>query len=333
MSHMLDSMFSVRETPWHGLGTILADYPQDWAEARREAGLEWEPIARPVYVNDLQITETGELSNTFAELDHFTAIQRDDNGYVLAVMNKTYEIFPNADLGPLLEEFVKASGGRLQYETAGSLDHGRDVWALLREPEPFQIPGDPNGAVLPFLAAQNSHDGGGALRIQRLQTRIVCKNTSMAADREAEKHGLSFTFRHTKSIGERVEQAKRVVAGLDLDTANYREWAADLLSLKVSAEGKRAFVEAFIPMPVAEVITPRVHNNIESARAIMWGYLNGVTCEGISDTAYGLTQAGIEFLDHGRNSRSSETKFRRCMLSVEPMKRQAEKFAREAALV
>lgn len=333
MSHLLDSMFSVRETPWHGLGTILADYPQNWDEARREAGLEWEPIARPVYVTNPGISETGELTNEYAELGSFTAIQRDDNGVVLAVMNKTYEIFPNADLGPLLEEFVKASGGRLQYETAGSLDEGRDVWALLREPEPFVIPGDPNGAVLPFLAAQNSHDGGGALRIQRLQTRIVCNNTSMAADREAEKHGLQFTFRHTKSIGERVEQAKAVVAGLDLDTVHYREWAAELMGMKVTDQGRKAFVEAFIPMPVAEVITDRVRNNIDSARATMWGILNGITSEGITNNAYGLTQAGIEFLDHGRKSRSSETKFRRCMLSVEPMKRQAEKFAREAALV
>lgn len=333
MSHMLDSMFSVRETPWHGLGNITEEYPQNWEQAREWAGLTWEPIARPVYVEDMSITAEGDLLQSYAELDRFTAIQRDDNGYVLAVMNKTYEIFPNADLGPLLEEFVKASGGRLQYETAGSLDGGRDVWALLREPEPFTIPGDPNGAVLPFLAAQNSHDGGGALRIQRLQTRIVCANTSAAADREAEKHGLQFTFRHTKSIGERVEQAKRVVAGLDLDTAAYKDWAADLLALRVTAEGQRSFVEAFIPMPVAEVITPRVHNNIEAARSIMWGYINGVTCEGISNTAYGLTQAGIEFLDHGRNSRNAETKFRRCMLAVEPMKRQAEKFAREAALV
>lgn len=333
MSHLLDSMFSVRETPWHGLGEILDDYPQDWAEARKLAGLEWEPIPTGTYRKVPFINDAGEPDVRFEELPDYNVIERSDNGNVLAVKAETYELFLNADLGPLLEQFVKASGGRLQYETAGSLDGGRDVWALLREPEPFVVPGDPNGAVLPFLAAQNSHDGGGALRIQRLQTRIVCNNTSMAADREAAKHGLQFVFRHTKSIAERVEQAKAVVAGLDMSTAAYKDWAADLLRLRVTAEGQKAFVEAFIPMPVAEVITTRVRNNIESARGTMWSYINGATCEGISHTAYGLTQAGIEFLDHGRNSRNAETKFRRCMLAIEPMKRQAEKFAREAALV
>jgi hypothetical protein len=46
-----------------------------------------------------------------------------------------------------------------------------------------------------------------------------------------------------------------------------------------------------------------------------------------------VTHAAIEFLDHGRAARTAETKFRRCVLATDGLKRQAERFARQAALV
>ena len=54
MSDYFESGFAVREPMWHGKGLILDDYPTDWDDARRKAGLLWEPIeekswvARPV---------------------------------------------------------------------------------------------------------------------------------------------------------------------------------------------------------------------------------------------------------------------------------------------
>ena len=41
MSANVETMFSVRETPWHGLGTIIQDAP-DSKEAIRLAGLDWK---------------------------------------------------------------------------------------------------------------------------------------------------------------------------------------------------------------------------------------------------------------------------------------------------
>jgi hypothetical protein len=41
----VESMFSVRQMPWHREGTVLADYPGDWDTARKLAGLDWDPVS------------------------------------------------------------------------------------------------------------------------------------------------------------------------------------------------------------------------------------------------------------------------------------------------
>ena len=43
--------------------------------------------------------------------------------------------------------------------------------------------------------------------------RIVCANTSHVADLDARARGTEFVFRHTKNVGDRVEDARRALAG------------------------------------------------------------------------------------------------------------------------
>src|ERR1044072_1095622 len=57
MSHDFTSGLSVHEVPWHGLGEVLDDYPESWAEARKIAGLEWEPAMEPVYAKQIRIVD------------------------------------------------------------------------------------------------------------------------------------------------------------------------------------------------------------------------------------------------------------------------------------
>lgn len=43
MSADVETMFSVREIPWHGLGTVVADAPSS-EDALKLAGLDWEVV-------------------------------------------------------------------------------------------------------------------------------------------------------------------------------------------------------------------------------------------------------------------------------------------------
>lgn len=54
MAANVESMFYVRETPWHGLGTKVLTAPTS-KEALELAGLNWQVLQEPIY------TETEEL--------------------------------------------------------------------------------------------------------------------------------------------------------------------------------------------------------------------------------------------------------------------------------
>ncbi len=46
-----DSMFSVREEPWHGLGAVLEQPPTSIAEAVAASGLGWRVAKEPIAVD------------------------------------------------------------------------------------------------------------------------------------------------------------------------------------------------------------------------------------------------------------------------------------------
>jgi hypothetical protein len=89
-----DSMFSVRETPWHGLGAVLDEPPTTIAEAIERSGLEWrverEPIAIDrgdvATVNDRWLPRCEEIAGWWANV-------RQDTRQVLGIVGERYRIY------------------------------------------------------------------------------------------------------------------------------------------------------------------------------------------------------------------------------------------------
>jgi len=50
MPAYFDTGFSVRQPMWHRQGSVLEDYPTDWDDARKKAGLLWEPTYADLFV-------------------------------------------------------------------------------------------------------------------------------------------------------------------------------------------------------------------------------------------------------------------------------------------
>ena len=96
----IESMFSVRQMPWHREGTILQDYPGSWAEARTLAGLDWDPVTTEVYAVT-GINPDG--TEHYEPIEGWKSISRSDTGAVLSLNKDTYTVIGHGEMGEIVE--------------------------------------------------------------------------------------------------------------------------------------------------------------------------------------------------------------------------------------
>lgn len=352
MSHLVEKMFSVREMPWMGLipgVTVLPEYPGSWDEARKLAGLEWEPITAPVYrlngtttrevpvLDCIGMDEQGPVYRQIGteivvindiELNKVHKhVVRSDTNAILGVNGKNYTIIDNTEMGKLFEA-VLGTSANIKYETAGCLDGGKMVWALALLDEPIQLPGD-DTVTYPYLALTNRHDGTAGCTLRATAVRVVCANTFNAAEIEGERTGATFSFRHSPNWKDNIEDAKAAVTGARQQMQQYVELATDLLATPFSLAQREVFINSFQPLPPTGSVTERVMANaVESQNRLRLLFQTDTTIN-IAHTAYGTFQAAVEYLDHTRGARSVQSLFKRTMISPEPGKRKALTMIRE----
>src|SRR5436190_10945428 len=319
----VESMFSVRQMPWHREGTILADYPGSWAEARILAGLDWDPVTTDVYAV-AGINPDG--TEHYEPVDGWKAISRSDTGAILSVNKDTYTVIDHGGMGEIVEAVLAQPN--VKWETAGVLDQGRSVWCLALLDEPVALPGD-DSPTLPYLAITNRHDGTAACALRATAVRIVCANTFRAAELEGERTGATFSFIHKASWRNRIEEARKAVTGARAEMHRYTELAHELLAIPVMPKQRELFITEFIPMPPQGLVTDRVARNVEEARQALRLIFESKTTEQVAGSGYGLMQAAGEYLDHVRNARSWETRLNRILIRPEPLKHRALSLIRE----
>lgn len=330
-----DSLFSVREMPWHGLGTVLSDYPS--RDEAQQIAHPWEPVTAPVFRQVPGFDEDGMPTVTYEPIEGTQEVVRSDNGDNIGVTNDTLGIVTNSEMYDIAEA-VAGLGSDVRYETGGTLRGGRQVWLLLRLDEPLVLAGDPNGATLQYFALQNSHDGGGSFRGQAINTRIVCANTSRMADMSAKAHGTEIVFRHTKNVKDRIEEAKQALAMWRVSVEEWKVFNEHLLTMRITDAQREEFIERFVPVPEAQIVSKRVLTNIETARGDLRTIFASATSEGVKNTAYGLVQGAVEYSQWFRGTRGktdadrAENLFRRSFLDRDRLVQSASRIAQDVAL-
>jgi phage/plasmid-like protein (TIGR03299 family) len=305
MAHQfVEGFFSNNEPAWHGLGKVLpAGYWPGKAEAMKLAGHDWKVVERPVY---------SESNGVRIDMDGFKALFN-DRGETLTVVNKTYEVIQN-DVPYDLVEAVSKEG--IKWHCGITLQSGKCV-VVGYLPEAWTAPKD-SGPTFPFLTALWSHDGTSALKLIRTAIRVVCANTKAMAEAEAGRTGLEISIRHTKNWRNYVEDARNAMKNLRQGWEEYKELTTELAKRTIITAQVDDFLKAFLPMPDLAGVeySKRVENNVLEAREATRKVLNGPTIpEAHRRTAYGLWQAGLEYLQHVRPTRKAHSKFNRSVLA------------------
>lgn len=146
MAANVESMFYIRETPWHGLGTKVQEAPTS-KDALILAGLDWHVIQEPVYTGKNELVQ-GYKANV-----------RNSDRKVLGVVTDRYKIVQNEEAFSFTDALL---GEGVRYETAGSLQGGKSVWLLAHLPHEYIISGE---RISPYLLFSNTHDGSGAVKV------------------------------------------------------------------------------------------------------------------------------------------------------------------------
>jgi Domain of unknown function (DUF932) len=146
-----DSMFSVRQTPWHGLGAVLDQPPTTIAEAIERSGLGWRVEREPIAIDrgDAATVDDWWLPRR-EEIPGWWANVRQDTRQVLGIVGDRYRIVQNIEAFQFVDQLI---GSAMHFETAGSLHGGRRVWVLAQLPEHIEVGGDP---VRPYVLLMNS---------------------------------------------------------------------------------------------------------------------------------------------------------------------------------
>lgn len=199
MAHNLrerDSMISVGETPWHGLGKTLTTAPSSGLEALQLADMDWSVKRVGLKLDDGRVCKlTGSVSTNNDGV--YGTMVREDTNEILGIVGPNYHQLQNRDMAKLFDPLIES--GEVSIETCGSLYNGRRVW-MMAKMSGDNLVIDNGDEVARYIMLAHGHDGQFAVRFGFTPIRVVCANTlSMAV---TDNRSRLVRCLHTKSLEE-----------------------------------------------------------------------------------------------------------------------------------
>ena len=282
MAANVESMFYVRETPWHGLETRVKEAPSS-KDALVYAGLDWKVIQEPVY------TDSQEL------IEGYKANVRDSDRRVLGVVTDRYKVIQNEEAFAFTDALL---GEGVRYETAGSLQGGKKVWMLARMPHEYIITGE---RISPYLLFSNTHDGSGAIKVALTPIRVVCNNTLNLALSTAKR---SWSMIHTGDIQGKLQEAKDTLLLADRYMDNLGKEFENLRMKSMTDKLVMEYIEVLLP--VEEDGTMKQKRNIEHLREdLKMRYFDAPDLQDVGKNAYRFINAVSDFATHAQPLRKT----------------------------
>lgn len=274
----VESMFSVREKPWHGLGTIVANTP-DSEGALRLAGLDWNVLQKDITTMDNLIPIPG-----------FKANVRDTDGSVLGIVTDRYKVVQNKEAFAFTDALL---GEGVRYETAGSLQNGRRTWILARLPHQYIINEE---EITPYLVFMNAHDGSGAIKVAMTPIRVVCQNTLNLALSTAKR---CWSCNHTGDINGKMEDARATL----LYAGNYMVELAKAFNrlgmVKLTDGRVEELTETLIPLE--KDATSMQRKNVKRMRDDLKSrYFDAPDLQDVGKNGYRFVNAVSDFATHAK---------------------------------
>jgi phage/plasmid-like protein (TIGR03299 family) len=285
MAHQIETMFSVKETPWHGLGEVIQDAPSVESGIKL-AGLDWAVETQPLFVADGR------------EVTHRAVVRTSDES-ILGVVGPKWKPLQNADAFAWFQPFLDAGTAKLT--TAGSLCAGRRVWVLAEIGNPLTVvKGD---EVRRFVLLSNSHDGTQSVRVGFTPIRVVCANTLAMAESKGAGSKL-LRLRHTKGLKDVMAHVRDVMA---LANSEFEATANQYKRLATSKVVKRDDLRDYVKRVLLLTDDPKKPGELSKKSADTFAAVleafdsgKGTDIKKVRGTWWNAYNAVTEFLSYSR---------------------------------
>ncbi len=270
---------------------------QTTREIVEACGLGWRVEQHPI---DAAIpAASGETIHV--RVPRLVANVRSDTGAVLGVVGDGYRPLQNTDALALADDLTDS--GAAHWLAAGATRGGARVHAVMRLDREIRIGEATGEEVLPLLIIRNGHEGGLAVTVSVAPFRLVCRNGMLLPVEGATR---TWKARHTATIGERLQDARRT---LQIAWAYYDQLeriGADLLGQPISLPEVERFLQRLLPDPTGPDATERRRRSAQETRLRLLDVYRATSdLDAIRGTRWGVLQAVTAYHDHHARTRPS----------------------------
>lgn len=278
----IETMFYVREAPWHGLG-VRVESALNSEDALVMSGLNWNVIQKPI------MTASGNL------IPGYKANIRDSDNRVLGVVTDRYRVVQNSEAFAFTDALL---GEGVKYETAGSLQDGKKIWILAKLPDKYIIEGE---QIDPYLVFSSSHDGSGSIKVAMTPIRVVCQNTLNLAMSTARR---SWSTIHIGNLAAKMDEAHNTLLLAEKYMGRLGMEFSRLNKIKLSDQKVMEYIDLLLPMD--EQPTEIHRKNITRIREDMKRrYFDAPDLRHVGKNAYRFVNAVSDFATHAKPLRST----------------------------
>ena len=291
MAANVESMFSVREKPWHytqnpEVTKLIQEAPTS-KDALHLAGLDWNVVSAPVY------QENGLL------IPGYKANVRDKDNSVLGIVSSRYRVVQNKEAFSFTDALIgDTEFGEVRYETAGSLCNGKKVWLLAKMPTKKILDDD----IEPYICFANSFDGSGAVQVCATPIRVVCANTMNLALNTAKR---KWSTKHIGDMQSKLEEAELCLSLADKYMINLDIEADRLANAKLHEEEIEQILDEMFP--VNDKTTERKKSNILQFKQNFWKAYDMPDIQKFEDSAWKAVNAMSDVITHAAPTRNTAT--------------------------
>jgi len=227
---------ATKNTPWSKVGN---DIPSGASvdETLKLAGLDWEVLKKPAYVNI-----DGKMEKISG---NFTLLRADTMNVVSPFVGSRYKPVQNTDAFSVFHEFCEA--GSMTMETAGSFFGGQHVWGLAKMDRSFSL--CDGETIQGYFLLMQSHVYGSALRAMFTPVRYPGGHTIMQAVNRHAAMNRTYTMSHSRKFNAaRIMEIKEVLMMAETYMADFEKAAKELSTKPVTEEQSvMYFIELFHP--------------------------------------------------------------------------------------